>query len=287
MSSADRAFASAPQGVRLHLGDLEIEGLSLGGLETTIAVPKWDLCFDVGRCPPFAVKRSTILVTHAHMDHAGGLAYHAAMRDLLGLQPPRYVVPRENFEAFNDLFDVWRRLDRSRLPCEIIPLSPGESVSIGRERRVDAFRSPHRVPCQGYALVSQRSRLLPEFVGLPHGRIQALVLAGTVVTEAFDQIEVVFCGDTVIDVVDREVAVRTARVLILEVTFLDGKVGVEAARSKGHVHLDEVVERADLFENEHLVFTHFSQRYSTQDVHAIIARRLPPRLRERAHVLCP
>lgn len=278
-------FASGPPAHRPDVGDIEVEGLSLGGLETTIALPQWDVCFDIGRCPPFAVRRSTVLITHAHMDHAGGLAYHCAMRDMLHLPPPRYIVPRENLDAFHDLLDVWRRLDRSTLPCTVEPLSPGESLPLGRDRRVTAFRSPHRVPCQGYALSRTVNELRPELRGLEAEAIRARRHAGEPVSAPVDRVEVAFCGDTVIDVVDREPAVRDARLLILEVTFLDGRVDVASARAKGHVHLDEVVERADLFRNQHLLLTHFSQRYSAEEVHAIVQRRMPPGLRERVRVL--
>ena len=66
----------------------DLEAVSIGGLETCIELPAWGLCFDIGRCPPSAVRRERVFITHAHMDHAGGLAYHAAMRDLLGMKPP-------------------------------------------------------------------------------------------------------------------------------------------------------------------------------------------------------
>ena len=94
--------------------------------------------------------------------------------------------------------------------------------------------------------------------------------------------EVAFCGDTLIDVVEREEVVRKARLLILEVTFLDDRVSVEKARASGHVHLRELAERADLFENEALLLTHFSPRYSREEILIALDRGLPPRLRERA-----
>lgn len=272
---------------RLPLAPYTLEGVSLGGQETALAIPEWDICFDVGRSPPFAVARGTVLVTHGHMDHAGGLAYHCALRSLLGLTPPTYVVPRENFDAFTDLFDVWRRLDRSPLPCTLVPLSPGETFPLGRDRHALAFRSPHRVPCQGYALVRARTRLLPEHDGKPEGVIRTLKLAGVPITERSEIVEIAFCGDTTIDVVDREAVVRQARHLLLEVTFLDDRVPVAKARSSGHVHLDEVVERADLFENEQIVFTHFSQRYTHGEIHGIVRARLPVGLADRVVVLCP
>lgn len=283
--TTETPFPASPPGHRPELGDIELEGLSLGGLETTIALPQWDVCFDIGRCPPFAVRRSTVLITHAHMDHAGGLAYHCAMRDLLHLPPPRYIVPRENLDAFHDLFDVWRRLDRSTFPCTIEAMSPGDTLPLGKDRSVAAFRSPHRVPCQGYALIRSTNELLPEHRGRAPEDLRALRLNGHAITTRVDHVEVAFCGDTVIDVVDREPMVRTARLLILEVTFLDQRVDVQSARSKGHVHLDEVVERAAAFENQYLLFTHFSQRYSPADVHAIIYDRVPAGLKERVRLL--
>ena len=79
----------------------------------------------------------------------------------------------------------------------------------------------------------------------------------------------------------------TARLLIMEVTFLDERVDVARARGSGHVHLDEVVERAELFENEAILFTHFSARYSPGEVRRIVSGRLPDCLRDRVHLLLP
>ena len=93
--------------------------------------------------------------------------------------------------------------------------------------------------------------------------------------------EIAFCGDTAIDVVEREECVRTARVLLLEVTFLDDRVSIESARKNGHVHLDELIERAHLFQNEAIVFTHFSARYTDRDISRILDARLPETLRSR------
>lgn len=271
----------------LKLAGIDVEAISVGGLETCIEVPGWGLCFDIGRCPKSAVRRERVLVTHAHMDHAGGLAYHAATRDLLGMKPPTYWVPRENHADFLSLFDVWRRLDRSDLPCTIVPVAPGERVVLDDRRSFVPFRSPHRVICQGYALLQRRPHLRPELAGLPADEIRRRRLAGEVVSEEVEVAELAFTGDTLVDVVDREPLVRTAKVLVIEVTFLDDRVPVEACRSKGHVHLDEILARADRFENEHILFTHASARYSAAEIADILARRLPASLRDRVTALLP
>jgi ribonuclease Z len=271
----------------LRLVGTEVEAVSVGGLETCIELPGWNLAFDIGRCPPTAVRRERVLFTHAHMDHAGGIATHAATRDLLGMRPPTYWVPRENHAGFVRLLDAWRGLDRSDIPCNVVACGPGDRIDLGANRWAHPFRSPHRVPCQGYALGQIRKKLRPELTGVAGEEIHRRRLAGEDVSVEVESVEVAFTGDTMIEVVDREPLVRTARLLIIEVTFLDERVPVEAARSKGHVHLDEIIARADRFENEALLFTHFSARYSADDIRRILDARLPRSLRERVTPLLP
>lgn len=265
----------------MRLAGYEVEALSIGGIETCIEIPELDLAFDIGRCPPSAVKRQRILLTHCHMDHAGGLAYHAATRDLYKVKPPIWYVPHENAKDILDLLDVWRRLDGSDLPVTVVPCGPGDAVDLGAGWIARPFRSPHRVPCQGYALCRQKQRLRPEFVGLSEAEIRSRRLAGESVSETVETVEIAFTGDTLPEVIEREEAVRTARLLIMECTFVDARVSVEKARASGHVHLDELVERAHLLANEAILLTHFSQRYGAGQVREALARRLPEGLRDR------
>jgi ribonuclease Z len=271
-----------------RLAGVRVEGISVGGVETCIDCPELKLCFDIGRCPDEAVARPTVLFTHAHMDHMGGVAWHAATRDLRGMSAPTYVVPRENEAAFGELFAAWRKLDRSEIPHRVVALGPGEEWELPNRLVVRPFRSPHRVPCQGYALWSKRRKLRREYVGLPPGELRELrARIGDEMYLLRDVPELAFTGDTLIEVVEREETVRKARVLVIEVTFVDDRVSVEQCRSKGHVHLYEVAERAALFENEALLFTHFSARYLPGEILAALDRSLPPGLRERVTALLP
>jgi ribonuclease Z len=258
-----------------------IRAVSVGGMETCIEVPSWKLCFDIGRCPPSAHRWSRVLFTHAHSDHMGGVISHCASRDLLGMSRPTYLMPAENREDFLSMLEAWRRLDRSDLPCEVHGVSPGDQFDLGNGRIAHVFRAVHRVPSVGYALEGIRRRLKAEYRNLPGAELARLRGQGVTIDERSQLLDVAFCGDTTIDVVDREALVRTARCLVLEVTFLGPEVSPEAARRKGHVHLDDVVERADLFENEKIILTHFSTRYSTSFILREIDRRVPPGLRPR------
>lgn len=263
------------------LAGTDVRVISVGGLETCIEVPDWKLCLDIGRCPPSAVRLPSVFFTHAHCDHMGGIAHHMALRDLWNLKAPHYIVPKENHEAFLDLVDAWRRLDKAELPCTVTPISPGDRIEMGVNRYVEAFRAVHRVPTLGYALVSQKRRLLPRLKKKSGQEIARLRKQGEQVERVEETVELAFCGDTCIDVIHNEPMVRKARALILEVTFMDDRVSVEKARRTGHVHLDEIIENAEYFENEVLLFTHFSSRYRGKDIQRILAERLPDCLKDR------
>lgn len=267
------------------LADLAVEGISIGGLETCIEVPQYGLAFDIGRCPSTAPARKTVLFTHAHIDHMGGVVAHAGTRALLGMEAPTYLVPRENVQAFDELFAAWRALDGSDLPHRRVAIGPGEEYPLSRELVVTPFRSPHRAPCQGYVLASVRHKLLEELRGLPSEEIVRTRRAGRAVSREVRVPELAFTGDTNLSgVLDCPDALR-ARRLVMEVTFLDDRVSVASAREMGHIHLDEVLEHAEAFENEALLFTHFSARYRADEIVAILNARLPASLRGRVQPL--
>ncbi|MEZ4234625.1 MAG: MBL fold metallo-hydrolase [Myxococcota bacterium] len=265
--------------VSLTVAGIEVVAVSVAGIETCIEIPGWQLCFDLGRCPHTAVRRKRVCVTHAHVDHLGGLVHHVSQRDLLGMPPATYHVPHHAVDGVEALLAGWRGLDRSELPANVVGVRPGDQIEVGSHRRIRAFKSVHRVPTLGYALVRDHVGLLPELVGRPSAEIRARLQRGEPINVPGEQVEVVFCGDTRIDVVDREPMVRRARLLVLECTFL-GPGRHEQARRTGHVHLDEIAERADLFENEAILLTHFSLRYGPQEILAAVGR-LPERLRGR------
>lgn len=265
----------------LTLAGVDVRAHSVAGIQTCIELPRLGVAFDVGFCPRTAVPLGKVLVSHAHPDHVGGIGAHVATRELLGMGPATYVVPRACEAGVARFLEAFGGLDGTRHDYELRALSPGEELFLGRGRIARPFFARHRVPCQGYAIWERRSKLRPELVGLPGTEIARLKREGRSVTIDIEVPEVVYSGDTLVDVVESEEVVRKARLLILELTFLGDDVPVEHARSLGHVHLDEVAARAELFENEAILFTHFSARYSRSQIVEALDRKLPPALRAR------
>jgi hypothetical protein len=48
--------------------------------ETCLILPRCKLALDIGRCPQPSVFQQTVLITHGHLDHIGGVTFHAASR---------------------------------------------------------------------------------------------------------------------------------------------------------------------------------------------------------------
>jgi ribonuclease Z len=264
-----------------NLAGIPVRGHSVGGFETWIHLPAMGVSFDIGRASDASLACDTILFTHSHIDHLGGIATHAAARALRGMRPPTYVLPPHVIPHVEALLDAWRSLDGGDLPCNLVPIGVGGQFEIKNRYFARPFPAIHRGKAQGYVISEFRDKLLAKYRGLPGQEIKRLREQGDTIYDRTETPLVAFTGDSCIDVIDREEGLRRARLLILEVTFIDDRVSVDSAREKGHVHLDEVIERADLFENQAILMTHFSSRYNAARIREVLAERLPESLKSR------
>jgi ribonuclease Z len=196
-----------------------------------------------------------------------------------------YLVPRPLYETVERMFNAAGELDRTPIPRRVVPIEPGEDFELSSARFVRPFPTFHRVPSQGYTVWERRRRLHPEFRGKPGDELGKLRAKGIVLDEAHDVPVLSFTGDTRIEVLEHATELASVPTLILETSFLDPRVPVADAREMGHVHLDEVLERHELFGQEDIVFSHFSARYTPDEVRQILETRLPETLRGRVRAL--
>ena len=269
-------------------GPHTVRGISVGGVYTSLAVPELGLVFDAGASPRSSCAFDTILLSHGHADHVGALPAMLGIRALSGkTKPPRVIMPAEILDDLTAGLAAMSRLQRYPLDIDAVGMAPGDELVLRGDLRVRAVRTFHPVPSLAYLLVRRVSKLRADLHGLTGPQIAARRRAGEEVSDYDDRLELAYATDTLVSALDHAPDLLRARTLILECTFLDDRKSLEAARAGCHIHLDELVERADRFANDQIVLMHFSQLYRPDEVAGILDARLPPELRRRVVPFIP
>jgi ribonuclease Z len=265
--------------VKLEAAGLEIEGVSIAGHESFYKIPAFRCLLEFGRAPDDVVNYATVCLTHGHLDHAAGLAHHASRRRLLGLPPARIFAPEESVPDFEAWLAISQRLESVDYGAHVTSAIPGESVMLRRDLQLTFLPGRHRVPTVGYLFSEVKHKLDPALEGLAGEEIAALRAGGREVTRREEVPLLAYPGDCSPEVFDAAPQLYRARVLLIECSFV-GEDDRDRARDYAHIHLDDIAERAALFENETIVLTHFSLRYRPAEIRAAL-ERLPAAVGER------
>jgi ribonuclease Z len=269
-----------PVKTHVHQG-YTIEGYSRAAVQSYWRIPELKLGFDMGGTPWSFMGTQTYFITHAHLDHMAALPAYVARRRMMKMEPPKIFVPEEVHEATDRMLKAWQRLDRGRMVCELVPAKTGVEYELSREHVVTAFPTKHTVPSLGYIVWERRRKLKPEYQGLTGDEIRDIRKSGIEVSGEVRIPLVCYCGDTAPAGLDADPAIYEAKILITELTFFRPEHRKEKIHKFGHTHLDDILERADLFKNELVILGHFSTRYMDNQIRKAVEKRLPEGLKER------
>ncbi|HSB63047.1 MAG TPA: MBL fold metallo-hydrolase [Thermoanaerobaculia bacterium] len=266
---------------------LPVRGVSVAGRETWFHLPTLHLTFDLGRTPTALVSVPNVFLSHAHLDHGAGLAYWCSQRRLLRLAGGTARTHPAAVPAWTKILALHEALEAVRYDARVEAMESGSRVSLRRDLEVEAFEADHRVPTLGFVAFEIRNRLREDLAGHPPGEIREAAARGESVAEKVAVPLVAYSGDTGAGVFARAPrSFFTAKVLLLECSFVD-ESDRERSEMWKHLHLDEIAERADLFENEVVVLTHLTLRTTPDEIRRTVARRLPPRLAARTVPFLP
>lgn len=262
-------------------GKVTVEGYSRAAVQSYWRIPELKIGFDLGAHPWDFMGTATWAITHSHLDHIAALPVYVARRRMMKMEPPTIYLPANAVAGVESLLRAYSRLDRGRLPCELIAVEPGDEIKLSRELLMTVHKTTHTVPSVGYLVWELRNKLKGEYQGLSGPEIRDLRLAGNEVSEETRIPLLAYTGDTSPPGLDQNPDFYRAQVLITEMTFVAPKHRKEKIHKHGHMHLDDWVARKQRFENELLIAAHFSVRYSAKQVRRMVEKQLPDLLQEK------
>lgn len=243
----------------LYLPPFRVQGISVAGEETVVHIPELDLCFDIGLCPRVALPATTVALTHAHMDHVGGLPYWFSQRVFQKLGPGRCICHPATAPALVAMMRAWIDVEQQRTPHEILPIEPDQEIMIKNNIWLRAIEVSHTCPALGYAVVERRSKLKPEYRDLPQDRLRELRGRGEQITHTIEIPLVAITGDTEPGPFLFRDEFVNAPIVLCECTFFEADHRGRARIGK-HIHVEDLVSLLAVWQAKDVVLTHVSRR---------------------------
>ncbi len=272
----------------VRAGEWTFRGVSVGSVYTSILVPELGLLLDAGIALRSLARFDHVFLSHGHIDHVGALMPALSMRSFVRRTPVRIYAPKELVPSLQASMEAACAVH----PCDhawtLEGLCPGDERDLFGDWFVRAFRTHHNIPSLGYLFGRRVQKLREAFAGLGEEEIVRRRREGDdSMLEVVGRREIAWAGDSLATVLETAPEVLDAKVLLLECSFVGGERTLEDARARTHVHLDELIERADRFDNEAVILMHFSQVHEPAEVHRVIRERLPPELLRRVKIFAP
>ncbi|KAK3322203.1 beta-lactamase-like protein [Apodospora peruviana] len=282
-----------------------LTGRSRAAWHTSFVIPQLNILLDAGLCVNH-LRPKHIFLTHGHNDHTLLTPAFVKRGD-----PPDIFCPAEmkgvldNFiraEVMLDLGGLWTAEQADAYkedPAEYAKLDTptgsrqtgkfrthlthglchGDVVPLRRTTNITAmaFKCDHQVPCLGYVFSTTTQRLKPEYTALKGPEIKAVREAGVEITAPVTSPIFAFLGDTTAAVLAAapEWLRQGIPVVITECSFLLEKHRAQAEKTKHTLwaDLEPVVRR---WPRTTFVLTHFSLRYSDEEIRAFFAEMEDP-----------
>jgi ribonuclease Z len=266
-------------------GQLTVVGGSRAGEGTLVLLPQLKLALDPGRPHRALPPMSTVVVSHGHLDHLGGLGYWASQRFLQSMGGGTLVASHELVADLGALLAVHARLEGGRpYDVEVVGTGPESVFRLRRDVELRFFPTDHWVPTLGTEVWWTKTRLRPDLEGLDGDEIARRRAAGAEVTEVVPVHLLSYCADSGPRLLTDRPGTLSAEVVLLECSFFRPGDRDRAERY-GHLHVDDLLAAAARVGCRHLVLLHASRRHRLTEVEERIERDVRPRFACEVHHL--
>jgi ribonuclease Z len=265
---------SLEKGFQWEYGGWHFVGYSLAGITTSIVCKNASACFDVGQGLPFQMSSKYILLTHAHLDHAAGLPYIIAQKNMAGQKGVKVYCPKTLEEPLRKIMELWQTVDGYSYDYHLAGIKVNDEIALDPPFFMKPFQTKHRVDSQGYLIYQEKRVLRDEFSSISPSEIKKIPHKVNIYRLEREPM-VAFTGDTEAEFWKNDPDLVRAKILFMEVTFWDEKRSVAHAREWGHIHFEEFLEILPKLKNERIVLIHTSIRYSFNFLQDLLKRKLP------------
>jgi len=266
-------------------GELTVVGGSRAGEGTLVLLPQLKLALDPGRAHRALPPMSTVVVSHGHLDHLGGLGYWASQRFLQSMGGGTLLGSRELVDDLRALLALHARLEGGRpYDVDVVAVGPDVEYRLRRDLELRFFPTDHWVPTLGTEVWWTKTRLRSGLEGLDGDEIARRRAAGEDVTEVVPVHLLAYCADSGPALLADRPGILSAEVVLLECSFFRPSDRDRAARY-GHLHVDDLLAAAPRVGCRHLVLLHASRRHRLVEVEERIERDLRPRFACGVHHL--
>jgi ribonuclease Z len=278
---------------KLNFGQFHIIGFSVAGEETVVQVPEFNICFDIGRSPHFALTSEIVCISHGHMDHVAALGYYASQRVFQGMSPGKILVPRELHRPIERMMHAFREVERQQTPFDLIPMEAGQDYPARRDLLIRPIATHHGGGSLGYAIINVREKLKQEYHGVPGPELARLREQGVSIQYRLEVPLITYLGDTALLPGPREVDVKpvfehpdvvNAQVLLTECTFFDSEHRAKAKHGK-HLHVEQLASVLPTLKCQHIVLLHVSRRIGLRKARHTMRKLIGADAMQRIHFL--
>ena len=216
-------------------------------------------------------KVTDIFITHSHADHIASLPL-IILENISNKVNTKIYCPKHSKPLLENMINSFLICNYNNYSVpkkyyQVIGLDSKYILDLklnSHDIKLKLFDCDHTVPTIAYGFILSKKKLKEEYIGLDTKDIVLLKRDGVEITQKVESRELVFCGDTSINIFTNNPEILTFKNIIIECTFFDEE-DLDNAISRRHMHwlqLKPIIE-----ENKNISFylIHFSAKHHRND----------------------